>query len=350
LRRVVRQTNERAFPDREGVPPDRGLVAETAAAGRTLTHGREDRRPLAIALMGPTASGKTDLAVEWVHRHSCAIVSVDSALVYRGLDIGAAKPDAALLATAPHRLIDIREPTQAYSAAEFAHDALAAMRDITAGGHVPLLVGGTGLYFRALLDGLAPMPPAIPELRAEIEAEAGRIGWAALHSQLQAVDPHAAARIGPADAQRIQRALEVYRGSGVAVSDWQAAARGAPPFPYRVLRLALVPRDRAILHMRIAQRFRAMLEQGLLEEVCCLRALPGINADLPSMRAVGYRQAWRHLDGVTGFNAFVDEGIAATRQLAKRQLTWLRGQRDVRWLDPCQGRQELDLAVQAFLG
>ncbi len=314
-----------------------------------------DRRPPAIALMGPTASGKTALALQWAARHGGEIVSVDSALVYRGLDIGAAKPDAAERAAAPHHLIDVRDPWQPYSAAEFASDARAAVEDILARGRLPILAGGTGLYFRALLDGLSDMPEADPALRAQLEAEAGARGWAALHAELAHVDPEAAARIHATDAQRIQRALEVYRLSGRPISAWQREARPRRTFPCRVLRVAIAPADRAVLHARIEARFDAMLAAGFLDEVRALRALPALAAhpaplDLPALRAVGYRQAWEFLDGACDAAEFRARAIAATRQLAKRQLTWLRGELDVRWFDPATDMDALAVAVQAFLG
>lgn len=303
--------------------------------------------------MGPTASGKTALAVEWAEALGTEIVSVDSALVYRGLDIGAAKPDAATRARAPHRLIDIRDPQQIYSAAEFAVDALQAMRELAAAGKAPLLVGGTGLYFRALLRGLAAMPEADPATRAAIEAEAAARGWMALHADLAKIDSEAAVRIAATDPQRIARALEVWRLSGRAISDWQRAA--APrPFPFRVLKLVLAPRDRSLLHARIQARFDAMLAAGFLDEMRRLRSDPRLlrvdrPQELPAMRAVGYRQAWEHLDGETNADTFRARAIAATRQLAKHQLTWLRAQADARWLDPNLDRGELEAARQLFL-
>ncbi|WP_183948379.1 tRNA (adenosine(37)-N6)-dimethylallyltransferase MiaA [Rehaibacterium terrae] len=299
--------------------------------------------------MGPTASGKTALAADWTELLGTEIVSVDSALVYRGMDIGTAKPDAALLARAPHRLIDIREPHQSYSAAEFARDALAAMRELAAQGRVPLLVGGTGLYFHALLHGLSEMPEADPAVREAIAAEAAERGWPALHAELAKVDPEAAARIHATDPQRIMRALEVWRLSGRPISDWQRATQRRP-FPFRVLRLVLAPRERAVLHARIAERFDAMLAAGFLDEVRRLRADPRLHPDLPALRAVGYRQAWAHLAGETDAATFRARAIAATRQLAKRQLTWLRGELDARWLDPLADRAELDVARRRFLG
>ena len=313
----------------------------------------EDTRPLAIAVMGPTASGKTAFAIELARRHGGEIVSVDSALVYRGLDIGAAKPDLAERAGVPHHLLDLRVPWQPYSAAEFAADARAAIDGILARGHLPVLAGGTGLYFRALLHGLAPMPEADEAVRVQLAAEAGERGWAALHAELARVDPEAAARIRPGDAQRIQRALEVYRLSGRPISAWQ---RDPPPprLPVRVLKLVLAPDGRAVLHERIARRFDAMLAAGFLDEVRRLRALPPLQAhpaplDLPALRAVGYRQAWEHLDGATTAAEFRDRGVFATRQLAKRQLTWLRGELDARWFDPERDRDQLRQAVSAFL-
>ncbi len=312
-----------------------------------------DSRPLAIALMGPTASGKTALAMEWALRLGGEIVSVDSALVYRGLDIGAAKPDAGMLAAVPHHLVDVREPWQPYSAAEFAHDATAALGSIAARGKLPILAGGTGLYFRALLEGLAPMPEADPEMRAAIAAEAAEIGWPAMHAELARIDAAAAVKIKPTDPQRIQRALEVFRLSGRPISEWQRAPARAR-LPFRVLKLVLAPRDRAVLHARIEQRFDLMLAAGFLEEVRRLRALPELQVvetplDLPAIRAVGYRQAWQHLDGELSDGAFREQAIFATRQLAKRQLTWLRGERDARWFDPATDREALESALSLFL-
>lgn len=307
-----------------------------------------DRPPL-IALMGPTASGKTDLAVAAVERWPVDLVSVDSALVYRGMDIGSAKPDAATLARAPHRLIDIREPWEPYSAADFATDARREIAEIHAAGRIPLLVGGTGLYFRALLDGLSPMPAADPATREAIEAEAAEKGWSALHAELIAVDPAAAARIGPADAQRISRALEVHRLTGRPISEWQREASTAPGNPWRTLKLVVgMPRER--LHQRIALRFQLMLEAGFLDEMTRLRADPRIHPDLPSMRAVGYRQAWRHLDGDTDRETFIAEGVAATRQLCKRQVTWLRKELDASWLDAGNPVGDFAQRVAGFLG
>lgn len=312
-----------------------------------------DRRPAAIALMGPTASGKSALAMDWARRIGGEVVSVDSALVYRGLDIGAAKPTRAERADIPHHLIDIRDPWQTYSAAEFAVDARAAMDAIRARGRVPILAGGTGLYFRAVLDGLSDMPPADPGVRAAITCEASERGWAALHAELAARDPRAAARIHATDAQRIQRALEVLRVSGRSISQWRDAHEPAR-LPYRLLRLMVMPHDRAVLHARIEARFDAMLAAGFLDEVRVLRSIPSLRdhrapLDLPALRAVGYRQAWEHLDGACDAATFRARGIAATRQLAKRQLTWLRAQVDVRAFDPCGQRSALDEALALFM-
>ena len=313
-----------------------------------------DTRPLAIALMGPTASGKTAAAIELARRHGGEIVSVDSALVYRGLEIGAAKPDQAERAGIPHHLLDLRDPWQSYSAAEFAADAAAAVRDIVARGRLPILAGGTGLYFRALLQGLSPMPEADPALRAQIAAEADALGWPGLHAQLARVDPAAARRIHATDPQRIQRALEVYRLTGKPISHWQAQP-GVARLPARVLKLVLAPAERALLHARIERRFDLMLAAGFLDEVRRLRALPqmaGVAAplDLPAIRAVGYRQAWQFLDGQDTAAGFRDKAIFATRQLAKRQLTWLRGELDARWFDPATDDGLLQDAVSLFLG
>ena len=306
-----------------------------------------DQRPRAIALMGPTASGKTDLALALAAEWPLEIVSVDSALVYRGLDIGSAKPARETLARVPHWLVDVCDPHEAYSAARFAADADLAMRDIHGRGRVPLLVGGTGLYFRAVLDGLSEMPASDPALRTQLEHEAGQSGWERLRAELEAADPAAAARIAPADRQRTLRALEVWRATGTPISAWQGRARGGRG--HRVLRLVLAPSSRATLHDRIAQRFDAMLAAGFLDEVRRLRRDPRLHPGLPSMRAVGYRQAWQYLDGAFDEAGFRSRAIAATRQLAKRQLTWLRGELAARWLEPGPDDRELRAAVARFL-
>ncbi|HWP94430.1 MAG TPA: tRNA (adenosine(37)-N6)-dimethylallyltransferase MiaA [Gammaproteobacteria bacterium] len=285
-----------------------------------------------VFLMGPTASGKTELAVRLVRERPFEIVSVDSGMIYRGMDIGTAKPSAEVLAVAPHRLIDILDPSEAYSAARFRADALREMADIRARGRVPLLVGGTMLYFRALERGLATLPGRDPAVRAELDARAAREGWAVLHAELARVDPAAAARIHPNDPQRIQRALEVYLLTGMPLTALQER-RAAEAFPYRALKLALVPQDRAVLHDRIAARFRSMMAAGFLEEVRRLRDRGDLTLAHPAMRAVGYRQLWEHLDGRYGLEEAVSRGIYATRQFAKRQLTWLRAMEDVRWFE-----------------
>jgi tRNA dimethylallyltransferase len=300
--------------------------------------------PPAIFLMGPTASGKTGLAVELAQRFPIELISVDSALIYRDMDIGTAKPDAATLARAPHHLIDIILPTASYSAAQFRSDALRLMAEITARGNIPLLVGGTMLYFKALEGGLSDLPKADAEVRRQLEEEAAQTGWPALHRKLALVDAETAARLEPADSQRIQRALEVYLLTGQPMS---SLFRAAPeePFPYRLLKIALLPSDRSLLHMRIAQRFDVMLEQGLVDEVTHLRGLyPGLHPSLPSMRCVGYRQVWQHLEGELDSPTMRAQGIAATRQLAKRQMTWLRSMHKINELD-CLKDDNLDSSI-----
>jgi tRNA dimethylallyltransferase len=299
-------------------------------------------KPPAIFLMGPTAAGKTDLAIELTRVLPCELISVDSALVYRGMDIGTAKPSKEVLAAHPHRLIDILDPAESYSAADFRRDALQAMAEITARGNIPLLVGGTMLYYKALLDGLADMPAADAQVRAQLEAQADAFGLAELHRQLAEVDPESAARIHPNDPQRLIRALEVYRVSGESMTAHRqrqfaeslvADAGGQGHLPYTVASLAIAPTDRHILHQRIASRFSQMLEQGFVDEVRELRARSDLHAGLPSIRAVGYRQVWEHLDGKLSEAEMRERGIIATRQLAKRQFTWLRGWSDIHWLD-----------------
>lgn len=308
-----------------------------------------DEAPAAIFLMGPTAAGKTGVAVTLAASLPLELISVDSALVYRGLDIGAARPDVATLERTPHHLINRVEPEEAYSAGRFRDEALAAMERIRAADRVPLLAGGTMMYFHVLEHGLAEMPPADPEVRAGLEREMAARGAAALHDELAAADPVAAARIHPNDPQRIQRALEVLRLSGRPISELQARSE---PLPYRLLRLALAPADRAALHARIEQRFDAMLEQGLVEEVRGLRARPGMHAELPSMRAVGYRQVWQYLDGELSWQQMRHKAIVATRQLARRQLTWLRRMEGVDWFDSDDPElvPKLRARIEAFLG
>ena len=276
-----------------------------------------------LSLMGPTAAGKTDLAVWLADRLPLDIVSVDSAMVYRGMNIGTGKPDQQMLARAPHRLIDIRDPHQRYSAAEFRTDAMEAIAQIHRAGRVPLLVGGTGLYFKALESGLTDLPGADPDVRRQLDAQAARYGWAKMHERLARCDPVSAARIHPNDPQRIQRALEVFELAGRPLGELQAVGE-KPAFPYRVYRVQLTPTDRSWLHLAIADRFRRMLAAGLVDEVLGLRRGGGLSPALPAMRAVGYRQVCDYLDGRLDYNEMVDKTIIATRQLARRQLTWLR--------------------------
>lgn len=297
------------------------------------THEEYGQLPPAIFLMGPTASGKTALALALAERFPIDIISVDSAQVFRDMNIGTAKPDVAMQARFPHRLIDLISPEERYSAAQFRSDALREMAEITAHGRIPLLVGGTMLYFKALRDGLADLPSADPALRAEIDAAAAEKGWPALHAELALLDPVTAERLKPTDAQRIQRALEVVRLTDKPLDDFFAAQRQAT-LPYRIQALALVPADRAILHESIAARFAAMLKQGLVEEVEELRAKYMLHSNLPSMRCVGYRQAWELLEGRLPRAELLDRGIFATRQFAKRQLTWLRSMSEINEFDP----------------
>jgi tRNA dimethylallyltransferase len=307
--------------------------------------------PPVVLLMGPTASGKTTLAVHLVERLPLEIVSVDSAQVYRGMDIGTAKPGPEVLARAPHRLIDIRDPVQGYSAAEFRADALAAMAEITAVGRVPLLVGGTGLYFRALRCGLSNLPSADPAQRARLAQQAVQLGWGHMHRRLAALDPAAATRIHPNDPQRIQRALEVCELTGRPLSEQQGGG-GEPTLPYRVLSLARSPQGRELLRGRIAARFCTMLEQGLEQEVRRLLTRGDLSAGTPALRSVGYRQVVRYLLGDWDRATMEERGIIATRQLAKRQLTWLRAEPHVHWLyDEEGGVETRALAlVGAWLG
>jgi tRNA dimethylallyltransferase len=289
----------------------------------------------AIMLMGPTASGKTGLALALAQRFPVEIVSVDSALVYRDMDIGTAKPTAQEMASCPHHLIDIIAPTESYSAAQFHADANRLIADICARGKIPLLAGGTMLYFKALLEGLSDLPQADASVRARLEADAARLGWPAMHQRLAAIDPDTAARLAPNDAQRVQRALEVYELSGQPMSQLVRRGRDAAA-NFATLRLALMPQDRAWLHERIALRFELMLQQGFLDEVTRVRQrYPELSLALPSMRCVGYRQAWEYQDGLYDYAELRYRGIAATRQLAKRQITWLRSMPENTLLD-CQ--------------
>jgi tRNA dimethylallyltransferase len=304
----------------------------------------------AVFVLGPTASGKTSVALALAERFPIEIVSVDSAQVYRGMDVGTAKPDRETRARVPHHLVDIVDPTDAYSAGRFRDDALRLVGEIAARGRVPVLAGGTMLYFRALTRGLADLPPAQPAIRREIEERAAREGWPRLHAELAKVDPATAARVQPTDAQRIQRALEVHRHTGRALSEFHA--HDEPELPFDALRLALEPSHRPALHERIAGRFRAMLAAGLVDEVRQLRKRHTLDASMPSMRAVGYRQAWDTLEGEKSEATLEERGIAATRQLAKRQLTWLRAMQGLERLD-CL-RPDLARAagerVERFLG
>ena len=298
----------------------------------TQTAAFEEKLPPAIFLMGPTASGKTDLAIQLADRLPCELISVDSALVYKGMDIGTAKPSAEELARAPHRLIDIRDPSEPYSAADFRKDALREMTEITNKGKIPLLVGGTMLYFKALRDGLATLPAADSEIREALTKRAQSEGWQALHEELQTVDPEAALRIRATDTQRLQRALEVYHATGKALSQWHREQE-ASRLPYNVVNLAIAPKDRSVLHQRIETRFKLMLEGHFVDEVRGLYERGDLDISLPSIRAVGYRQVWGYLEGEMDYSTLVEKGVIATRQLAKRQLTWLRSWPNVHWLD-----------------
>ena len=303
--------------------------------------------PPAIFLMGPTASGKSAAALQIAHHLPVEIVSVDSAQIYRGMDIGTAKPDSAALAAVPHHLIDVVEPHETYSAARFRDDATTAMREITERGHVPLLVGGTMLYFKALTEGLSELPPADATIRLMIDTMATEGGWPAVHTRLAAVDPETAARLAPTDAQRIQRALEVYLIAEKPMSEILKKPKYWH-FPYAAIKVALLPSDRAVLHERIAQRFEAMLELGLIGEVRKLRRDYALEPEMPAMRCVGYRQTLDYLDDKITLNGLREQGIAATRQLAKRQLTWLRSMDDVELFDCVE--DAIGAKVTAWLG
>ena len=284
-----------------------------------------------ITLMGPTAAGKTALAIELCQALNTEIISVDSALVYKGMDIGTAKPSAQEQAQAPHHLIDIIDPAQSYSVAEFRADAIKLIDDFHQRGKVPILVGGTMMYFKGLIEGLSPLPEADAEIRAVLEREAEQKGWPALHQQLKEIDSEAAAKISENDSQRINRALEVYRISGKTMTQLQQSKQDA--LPYQFHQFAIAPSDRKVLHERIEKRFKIMLDEGFKNEVLALYQRKDLHPDLPSIRCVGYRQMWEYLAGECDYNEMVFKGVAATRQLAKRQLTWLRGWQDVTWLD-----------------
>ena len=299
-----------------------------------------------ICLAGPTATGKTDFAVRLRERLPLEIISVDSALVYRGMNIGTAKPDAETLNRAPHRLIDIRDPEDNYSAGDFVRDAALEMKDIRGSGRIPLLVGGTMMYFRSLTEGIAELPEADPDVRAILDADAAAVGWPAMHQKLEEIDPGASARINPNDSQRIQRALEVYEISGRTMSAWQATGK-RPGADRSYLKIALVPGSRSVLHERISARLQSMFERGFIEEVEALRHRPGLTGQSSSMRAVGYRQIWSHLDGEYDRATAQEKALAATRQLAKRQLTWLRSDEQLNRFDPLEGKA-FD-AISAFL-
>lgn len=288
-------------------------------------------KPTIICLMGPTASGKTSLAIEMVQHFPCEIISVDSAMVYKGMDIGTAKPSPEILAVAPHRLIDLLDPSVPYSAGQFRSDALREIADIHAKGKIPLLVGGTMMYFRILQQGIAQLPRANPELRRTLHEKAENIGWEALHAELASCDPQAAARIHPNDSQRIQRALEVYHLTGKPISTWQAEET-APLADYHVINLAIAPTTREGLHQRIAERLAIMFASGFVEEVKRLYARGDLNPDLPSIRSVGYSQVWEYLAGKVDESTMEANALVATRQLAKRQLTWLRSWPELHWL------------------
>ncbi|MDR3491598.1 MAG: tRNA (adenosine(37)-N6)-dimethylallyltransferase MiaA [Gammaproteobacteria bacterium] len=301
-----------------------------------------------ICLMGPTASGKTQLAVELVQKFPCEIISVDSAMVYRGMNIGTAKPDAETLKIAPHKLLDIRDPADAYSAADFCKDALSAIEDITSRNKIPLLVGGTMMYFNALQKGLSDLPSADADVREKINLQAYKFGWEAMHAQLQKIDPVAAARIHANDTQRIQRALEVFEMTGTPLTELQKQ-KNPLLSDYHIINLAIAPTDRKILHERIAQRFIAMLDQGFIEEVKLLFAREDLNLDTPAIRSVGYRQVWEYLLGQLTYEEMIEKGIIATRQLAKRQLTWLRHWTQLlQWFDSEENELVFDFVAESL--
>ena len=306
-----------------------------------------EHKPLAIFLMGPTASGKTDLAIQLRQQLPVEVISVDSALIYRDMDIGTAKPSKAELTLAPHRLIDICDPAESYSAANFRTDALREMQEISAQGKIPLLVGGTMLYYKALLEGLSPLPSADEKVRSEIEAKAALIGWGGLHQELSKIDPISAQRINPNDSQRINRALEVFYLTGKTLTE--LTAQKGEALPYDILQFAIAPEQREVLHLRIEQRFHKMIELGFQQEVEKLYRRPDLNENLPSIRCVGYRQMWEYLRGDYDHDEMVFRGICATRQLAKRQITWLRGWTSpIQWLDSLQPAQALEKVLTSI--
>ena len=309
-----------------------------------MTDSEKYSAPPAIFIMGPTASGKTALAMSLMKHLPVELISVDSALIYRGMDIGTAKPTAEELADAPHRLIDILDPTQAYSAADFRADALREMAEITARNKIPLLVGGTMLYFKALLEGLSPLPQADAAVRERIEKQAEEQGWNALHDQLSEIDPVAAMRIHPNDPQRLSRALEVFYISGKTLTELTKIS--GETLPYRVHQFAIAPTRRELLHSRIEERFSQMLSNGFEDEVRTLLARGDLHTDLPSIRCVGYRQMWSYLSGEFDYDEMVYRGVCATRQLAKRQMTWLRGWDNVEWLDSEKPDDALSRVIQ----
>jgi tRNA dimethylallyltransferase len=298
-----------------------------------------------IFLMGPTASGKTDLAIELCQTLNTEVISVDSALIYKGMDIGSAKPNKKELELAPHRLIDILDPSESYSAADFRLDALKHIEEMHQAGQIPVLTGGTMMYFKTLLEGISPLPNADEAIRNQLEQEALQLGWPALHAELANVDPVAAAKINPNDSQRINRALEVYRLTGKPMSELQQ--QKSEPLPFNVLQFAIAPTDRAVLHQRIEKRFQIMLQQGFENEVLTLYKRKDLHPDLPSIRCVGYRQMWDYLAGEIDHDEMVFRGIAATRQLAKRQLTWLRSWQDLTWLES-GNKENLQLVLSSL--
>ena len=306
-----------------------------------------NNKPKPIFLMGPTASGKTDLAIALRESLPVEVISVDSALIYKGMDIGTAKPSPEELAKAPHRLIDILDPAESYSAMNFRADALKEMAEITANGRIPLLVGGTMLYYKALIEGLSPLPSANSEVRAKIEQKAAEFGWGVLHQDLMAIDLVSANRINPNDSQRINRALEVFYITGKTMTE--LTAQQGESLPYDVLQFAIAPEDRIVLHQRIEQRFHKMIALGFEQEVRKLFERGDLNIDLPSIRCVGYRQMWEYLQGDISFDEAIFKGICATRQLAKRQITWLRGwQSEITWLDSLQPERAQEVVLEKW--